>query len=162
MAIVVGILFYTIVIAAVGFVAPWHELTGEKFMTAVAFERAMGSRWIVSIILAAALLSLVQMLQRKFRGASRVVVCDGTPRSARCPRGQVHPRESDAVDGRARVGVATAPCMFLGDAILVPVSEVGSVAAASGMARRLRRVLRMAPTRARAPDRRGGSAGRAA
>ncbi|HWF86206.1 MAG TPA: APC family permease, partial [Vicinamibacterales bacterium] len=36
MAIVVGILFYTIVIAAVGYVAPWKQLTGEKFMTAVA------------------------------------------------------------------------------------------------------------------------------
>jgi len=31
------------------------------------------------------------------------------------------------------VGVATATCMFLGDAILVPVTEVGSVAAAVGI-----------------------------
>src|SRR6202142_4146518 len=44
MAILVGILFYTIVIAAVGYVAPWRQLTGEKFMTAVAFEHAVGSR----------------------------------------------------------------------------------------------------------------------
>src|SRR6202162_1086002 len=29
MALLVGILFYTIVIATVAFVAPWHELTGE-------------------------------------------------------------------------------------------------------------------------------------
>src|SRR6202035_5111187 len=57
-AVLVGIFFYTIVIAAVAFVAPWHELTGEKFMTAVAFQRALGSRWIVNVILAAALLSL--------------------------------------------------------------------------------------------------------
>src|SRR6266705_3955234 len=40
MAIVVGILFYTIVIAAVAYAAPWRRLTGEKFMTAVAFEYA--------------------------------------------------------------------------------------------------------------------------
>src|SRR3979411_2637515 len=45
MAIPVGIIFYTIVVAAVGFVAPWHQLIGEKFMTAVAFQRAGGSRW---------------------------------------------------------------------------------------------------------------------
>src|SRR5262249_28519486 len=38
MAVVVGILFYTIVVAAVGFVAPWQPLTRERFMTAVAFE----------------------------------------------------------------------------------------------------------------------------
>src|SRR5258706_6386645 len=58
MAVLVGILFYTVVIAAVAFVAPWRELTGEKFMTAVAFQRALGSRWIVNVILAPALLSL--------------------------------------------------------------------------------------------------------
>src|SRR5882757_1291806 len=51
MAVLVGILFYTVVIAAVAFVAPWHDLTGEKFMTAVAFQRAVGSRWIVNVIL---------------------------------------------------------------------------------------------------------------
>ena len=43
-AIVVGAVFYMIVIAAVGYVAPWRALTGEPFMTAVAFEHAVGSR----------------------------------------------------------------------------------------------------------------------
>src|SRR6266478_2022283 len=73
MAIVVGILFYTIVIAAVGYVAPWRELTGEKFMTAVAFERALGSRSVVSIILAAALLSLFKCFNGNFVAASRML-----------------------------------------------------------------------------------------
>ena len=58
MAIVVGIAFYTVIIAAVGYVAPWKQLTGEKFMTAVAFERAVGSRWIVRLIWRLRLLSL--------------------------------------------------------------------------------------------------------
>ena len=44
MAVLAGILFYTVIIAVVAFVAPWRELTGEKFMTAVAFQRAVGSR----------------------------------------------------------------------------------------------------------------------
>ena len=44
MAVLIGIIFYTVVIAAVAYVAPWHDLTGEKFMTAVAFQRAVGSR----------------------------------------------------------------------------------------------------------------------
>jgi len=35
------------------FVAPWRQLTGEKFMTAVAFRQALGAQWIVQIILAA-------------------------------------------------------------------------------------------------------------
>ncbi len=44
-----------------GYVAPWRDLTGEKFMTAVAFERAAGSQWIVRVILASALLSLLKV-----------------------------------------------------------------------------------------------------
>ena len=76
-AIVVGVLFYTIVIAAVGFAAPWKSLTGEKFMTAVAFEHATGSRWIVSVILSAALLSLFKVFNGNFIAASRLLFAMG-------------------------------------------------------------------------------------
>src|SRR5579864_3685792 len=48
MAILIGTLFYATIVAAVAFVAPWRQLTGDKFMTAVAFEQAVGSRWIVN------------------------------------------------------------------------------------------------------------------
>src|SRR5579864_996610 len=77
MAILVGILFYTIVIAAVSVVSPWRELIGEKFMTAVAFQRAVGSRWIVNIILAAALLSLFKCFNGNFVAASRLLFALG-------------------------------------------------------------------------------------
>jgi APA family basic amino acid/polyamine antiporter len=77
MAVLVGILFYTIVIAAVAFVAPWRELTGEKFMTAVAFQHAVGSRWIVNLILAAALLSLFKCFNGNFVAASRLLFALG-------------------------------------------------------------------------------------
>ena len=132
MAIVVGILFYTIVIAAVGYVAPWKQLTGEKFMTAVAFEHAVGSRWIVSVILAAALLSLFKVFNGNFVAASRLVFAMGRrglvdPRVAR-----VHPQNQTPAIAVVCVGLATGACMFLGDAILVPISEVGSVASATG------------------------------
>jgi amino acid transporter len=39
MAIIIGTLFYACIVGAVAFVAPWRKLTGEKFMTAVAFEQ---------------------------------------------------------------------------------------------------------------------------
>ena len=82
MAIVIGILFYTSIVAAVAFVAPWRRLTGEKFMTAVAFQQAVGShgfggKWIVNIILAAALLSLVKCFNGNFIAASRLVFALG-------------------------------------------------------------------------------------
>jgi APA family basic amino acid/polyamine antiporter len=132
MAIVVGILFYTIIIAAVGFVAPWHQLTGEKFMTAVAFQHAIGSRWIVSLILAAALLSLLKVFNGNLVAASRVLFAMGRRRLVDQRVGEVHPQNQTPSVAVVCIGVATAMCMFLGDAILVPITEVGSVASAIG------------------------------
>jgi amino acid transporter len=134
MAILVGILFYTVIIAAVAFVAPWHELTGEKFMTAVAFQRAVGSRWVVNVILAAALLSLVKCFNGNFIAASRLVFALGR-RGLVDPRaGQIHPQHQTPSIAVLCIGFATAACMLLGDAILVPITEVGSVACAIGWA----------------------------
>ncbi len=132
MAIIVGILFYTIVIAAVGYVAPWRELTGEKFMTAVAFERAVGSRWIVRVILVTALLSLLKVFNGNLVAASRLLFAMGRRGLVDERVARVHPRNQTPSFAVICVGVATAACMFLGDAILVPISEVGSVAAAAG------------------------------
>src|SRR5882757_3040153 len=134
MAVLVGILFYTVVIAAVAFVAPWHELTGEKFMTAVAFQRAVGSRWIVNVILAAALLSLVKCFNGNFIAASRLVFALGRRGLVDGRAGGIHPTHQTPSAAVLCIGLATAVCMLLGDAILVPITEVGSVACAIGWA----------------------------
>ncbi len=132
MAIVVGILFYTIVIAAVAYAAPWRKLTGEKFMTAVAFEYASGSHWIVRVILVAALLSLFKVFNGNLVAASRLLFAMGRRGLVERKLATVHPRNRTPSVAVICVGVATAACMFLGDAILVPISEVGSVASAAG------------------------------
>ena len=129
-AIVAGILFYTIVIAAVGYVAPWRQLTGERFMTAVAFQRAVGSPWIVRIILTAAMLSLFKVFNGNLVAASRVVFAMGRRGLMERRLGEVHPRNQTPFVAVLCVGAATAACMFFGDAILVPITEVGSVASA--------------------------------
>ena len=134
MAILIGILFYTIVIAAVAFVAPWHELTGEKFMTAVAFQHAVGSLWIVNIILAAAFLSLFKCFNGNFVAASRLLFALGRRNLIDARAGQIHPRHQTPSVAVLCIGLATAACMLLGDAILVPITEVGSVACAIGWA----------------------------
>ena len=132
MAIVVGILFYTIVIAAVSYVAPWREFTAERFMTAVVFENAVGSRWIVSVILVAALLSLFKCFNGNFVAASRLFFAMGRRGLVDSTIAQVHRRNQTPSVAVVWIGIATAVCMFLGDAILVPVTEVGSVASALG------------------------------
>jgi basic amino acid/polyamine antiporter, APA family len=132
MAIFVGILFYVIVIAAVGYAAPWRQLTHEPFMTAVAFQHAVGSRWIVSVILTAALLSLFKVFNGNFLAATRLVFALGRRGLVDDRVGMVHPRNRTPSVAVLAMGLATAACMFLGDAILVPISEVGSVASATG------------------------------
>ena len=131
-AIIVGAFFYIVVIAAVGFVAPWHSLTGTPFMTAVAFEHAVGSRWIVSIILSAALLSLFKVFNGNFVAASRLLFAMGRREMVDARLARVHPQNQTPANAVVWVGLATASCMFLGSAILVPISEVGSVASATG------------------------------
>jgi amino acid transporter len=134
MAILVGILFYTVVIAAVAFVAPWHELTSQKFMTAVAFQRAVGSHWIVNVILAAALLSLFKCFNGNFVAASRLLFALGRRGLVDANAGNIHPQHQTPSIAVLCIGLTTAACMLLGDAILVPVTEVGSVACAIGWA----------------------------
>ncbi len=147
MAIVIGTLFYAIIVAAVAFVAPWRQLTGEKFMTAVAFQQALGARWIVNVILAAALLSLFKCFNGNFVAASRLFFAMGR-RGMMDPRvGAIHSRYRTPSAAVLCVGLATAACMLLGDAILVPVTEVGSVACAIGWAATCAACLAMARSR---------------
>ena len=151
-AIVVGAVFYIIVIAAVGFVAPWRTLTSAPFMTAVAFEHAVGSRWIVSIILSAALLSLFKVFNGNFIAASRLLFAMGRrglvdARLAACIRG-IKLRRRRLLGWRRHGFVHVSR-----QAILVPISEVGSVASATGWFAVCSAYLWMKPQNRRSSDR---------
>jgi len=134
MAILIGTLFYASIVAAVAFVAPWRQLTAEKFMTAVAFQQAVASRWIVNVILAAALLSLFKCFNGNFVAASRLFFALGRRGMIAPASGRIHPRFQTPSVAVLCVGIATGVCMLMGDALLVPVTEVGSVACAVGWA----------------------------
>ena len=134
MAILIGTLFYASVVAAVAFAAPWFGLTHAKFMTAVAFQQAVGSRWIVNIILAAALLSLFKCFNGNFVAASRLLFALGRRGMIDSRTGTIHARYQTPSNAILCVGIVTALCASLGDAILVPITEVGSVASALGWA----------------------------
>jgi basic amino acid/polyamine antiporter, APA family len=146
-AIVVGFVFYIIVIAAVGFVAPWRQLTGERFMTAVAFEHAIGSRWIVSMILSAALLSLFKCFNGNFVAATRLLFGMGRRGLVDGRLARIHPQNQTPATAVVWVGIATALCMFLGSSILIPITEVGSVASATGWLATCAAYLWMRPSR---------------
>ncbi len=132
LATVVGIVFYTGVIAVVAYVYPWQPLSAEKFATAVAFERAFRSRWIVNVILAAAVLSLVKIFNGNFVAASRLLFALGRAGLVEPSLGRVHARNHTPSAAVLAVGGLTVAGALLGEAILIPITEVGSMASAVG------------------------------
>jgi basic amino acid/polyamine antiporter, APA family len=131
-AIVVGILFYIAVIAVVAYVYPWQPLVHTSFATAFAFERALGGHWIVDIILSAALLSLLKVFNGNFLAASRLLFALGRRGLVDERVGRIHERNRTPSVAVAAIGLATAAAIFLGSSILIPITEVGSMAAAFG------------------------------
>jgi amino acid transporter len=132
MAVLVGAGFYVLAVAAVAYVAPWQGLIGKRFATAIAFEHVLGARWPVRLILAMALFGLFQCFNGNFVASSRLLFAFGRRRTIPPRFGEIHERfltPSIAVLG---ITAATLAGVLLGDALLVPVTEVGSMASALG------------------------------
>jgi APA family basic amino acid/polyamine antiporter len=132
MTVLVGAGFYVLAVAAVAYVAPWQGLLGKRFATAIAFEQALGAQWPVRLIVIMALFGLLQCFNGNFVASSRLLFAYGR-RGSIYPRfGEVHERfltPSVAIFG---ITAGTLAGLLLGDALLVPVTEVGSMASALG------------------------------
>jgi len=131
-ALFVGIFFYAAVIAVVAYIHPWQSLTRESFATAVAFRDAFRGRWIVDIILAAALLSLLKVFNGNFIASSRLFFALGRRGLIDERIGRVHEKNLTPSNAAIFVGLLTAAGTFAGEAILIPITEVGSMASAVG------------------------------
>ena len=131
-AILVGIAFYTAVIAIVSYVYPWRALTSQSFATAFAFRNAFGSEWIVNVILAAAMFSLLKVYNGNFLASSRLLFALGRRGMIDSRVGTVHPRFQTPSVAVLAMGLLTAALVFLGTSILIPIIEVGSMASACG------------------------------
>jgi amino acid transporter len=132
MALFVGAGFYVLTVAAVAYISPWQVLIGKPFATAIAFEQALGARWPVRLILTMALFGLFQCFNGNFVASSRLLFAYGRRRTIYPRFGTVHEKfltPSVAVLG---ITAGTLAGLLLGDALLVPVTEVGSMASALG------------------------------
>jgi amino acid transporter len=132
LALGVGAIFYALSILAVAYISPWQSLLGKRFATAVAFEHGIGHHWIVQLILVMALFGLFQCFNGNFAASTRLLF-------AYARRGTVAPRFATihakfATPSSAIIGitVGTLLGLLLGDSILVPITEVGSMASALG------------------------------
>jgi APA family basic amino acid/polyamine antiporter len=131
-ALLVGAGFYVLTVAAVAYVAPWQGLIGKRFATAIAYEQALGARWPVRLILVMAMFGLFQCFNGNFVASSRMLFAFGRRRTIHPGFGTIHSEfltPSVAVLG---ITAGTLGAQLLGDALLVPVTEVGSMASALG------------------------------
>jgi amino acid transporter len=126
-----GLAFFLVVIGAVSYVAPWQTLkSNQQFPTAVAFERALHAHWIVVLILGSALVALVQAFNANVVASSRLLYAMSRRNLLNPAMSRVHPRNQTPSAAVIAVGVATAVAIFLGEALLVPILEVGAVCSA--------------------------------
>jgi APA family basic amino acid/polyamine antiporter len=132
LALFVGVAFYVAVIAAVSYVAPWQTLLGKRFATATAFGQAMGAQWPVRLILIAAMFGLFQCFNGNFVAASRLLFSFGRRGTIPVRFATIHPSFQTPSIAIAGIALATLAGLVLGDSLLVPVTEVGSMACASG------------------------------
>jgi amino acid transporter len=132
MAVLIGAGFYVLAVAAVAYVAPWQGLIGKRFATAIAFEQALGAQWPVRLIVIMALFGLFQCFNGNFVASSRLLFAYGRRRTIDPRFGTVHDKFLTPSVAILGITAGTLAGLLLGDALLVPVTEVGSMASALG------------------------------
>jgi amino acid transporter len=146
LTIFAGLVFFWVVISAVSYVAPWQSLkSNQQFPTALAFERALHAHWIVDLIMASALVALLQAFNANVVASSRLLFAMGRRNLLDQRMARVHPKNQTPSTAIITVGIATALAMLLGEAGLVPILEVGALAAAVGWMSACAAYLRMRP-----------------
>jgi APA family basic amino acid/polyamine antiporter len=147
LAIGVATVFYVGVIGVVAWVAPWRELMDRGFLTAAAFEHTIGRGWWVRMIFAAALASLIKVFNGNFLAASRMLYALGRRGWLPTRLGTVHERYRTPGVAVVALGIATAAVSLGGERLLVPIAEVGSLAAGLGWLASCLTCVRLRPAR---------------
>jgi basic amino acid/polyamine antiporter, APA family len=132
MALLVGTVFYVMTVGAVAYIAPWQNLVGKRFATAIAFQQGTGSVWLARLILGISLVGLLQVFNGNYVAASRLLFAYGRRRTIPVVFSRIDEKYLTPSVAIAGVTVATLVGLLVGDALLVPVTEVGAMASALG------------------------------
>jgi amino acid transporter len=124
--------FYVTVIAVVAMLQPWQELAKTDFATAVAFERAFSWPWLVQLIMFGVVLSLLKVFNGNFLAATRLLYAMGQRDLLGARLGAVDEHFQTPATAVLLVGLFTALASLLGRAVLIPISEVGSLTCTLG------------------------------
>lgn len=133
-AMLAGTVFYCVIIFVVGYAYPWQQSIGQSQQspTVYALRHAVGKQWVVNVILIAALFSLLKIFNGNFLATSRLVFAMGRRGMVHPGMARIHARNQTPYAAVLAIGLVTAASAFLGSAILVPITEVGSLASACG------------------------------
>ena len=131
-AVIGAALFYVLVIIATALVAPWRELVDQGLGPDTVFARAFGSSAIARLIIAGALLSLIKVFNGNFVAATRLLFALGRRHLAPPILGRVHPRYGTPAVAITALALVTALAACFGDVVLIPITEVGALAAGLG------------------------------
>jgi APA family basic amino acid/polyamine antiporter len=131
-ALFAGLFFYVIIIGVVTYVYPWQQIVSGHVRTEVAFEGTFKSHAIAQLILFGAFLSLLKIFNGNFVAATRMLYAIGRRNLVLPALGRVHATSGTPVVAITLMGVLTAAAAMFGDAILVPITEVGSLAVGVG------------------------------
>ncbi len=131
-SILIGSLFYGVVILALSLCMPWQETVKFELPAANAFQAAFGYVWATKLVLFAALLGLITSFNGFFIAATRIVFAGG--------RGGLFPKWFSEVDKKHQtpknaiifVGLIALVGPFVGKTSLLAMVNVGSLAFISG------------------------------
>ena len=131
-ALIAGFVFYVLIVAVVTAVYPWREIVAGHVRTEVAFERTFGSHAIAQLILFGAFLSLLKIFNGNFVAATRMLYAIGRRNLVHRSLGRVHASFGTPIVAITLMAVMTIAAAMFGDSILVPITEVGSLAVGIG------------------------------
>jgi basic amino acid/polyamine antiporter, APA family len=110
----------------------WQRLLTVPFATAVAFEEAFGWAWLVHLMMFGVVLSLLKAANGNFLAATRLLYGMAGRDLLGRRLGTVHAEFQTPATAILVVGALPALITLLGRAILVPITEVGSLTCAIG------------------------------
>src|SRR5262249_36994301 len=110
----------------VAMLVPWQELN-QPFATSIAFERAFGWPWLVQLIMIGAALSLFKVFNGSLLSATRMFYALAQRKLIPAKLGGIHPHWQNPTAAVLLVGAITALASLLGPAVIVPISELGSL-----------------------------------
>ncbi len=125
-SIVAATLFYIVLIISVGMIAPWRSIVDSDLPAARAFEAAFSNKFMVDLVLTAALLGLFTSWNGFFLAGSRVLFSLGRGRMIPAPFGKTHSKYGTPHRAVLLTGLLTLLAPLMGRQALLSFVNAGS------------------------------------